>query len=184
MVALAGIGCASAGRKDDVAPPPVQQTTRITTTGAAGMATMGSNDLTLTSEANVGIATLAAPVDKVWEALAPVYQSLGIEVSTLDTPRRTIGNPSLKVRRRLGTVTLTKYIDCGSTQGTQSAETYEIVLNIHTQLQSQSPNSTIVRTTFQSAGRPVSLSTEYRTCASTGALEAKIAELLRNRLGM
>jgi len=50
------------------------------------------------------------------------------------------------------------------------------------QLHSSSPNSTTITTTFQSMGRPVSLSSEYRTCASTGALEKAIADQLTTRL--
>ena len=182
VLSIAGVaGCASSGSAPDsqAAPAPTQQTTRVMTTGAAG-----ASDLTLTSSPNVGVVTLAAPIDRVWTELISVYEALGIETSTVDASRRTLGNPSLKVRRRLGTVPLTKYIDCGSTQGTQSAETYEVTLSIHSQLQSPTPNNTRVTTTFQSMARPINISSEYRTCSSTGALEAKIGELLRTRLGM
>jgi hypothetical protein len=158
-------------------------TTRISTTGAAGAAgTSGMSEMTLSSTPNVGVFTLDATRAKVWPELLGVYNELGIELSMLDQNRGILGNPQLKVRRRLGTVPLTRYIDCGSTQGAQSAETYEVVLNIHSQLQSPSPNSTTVTTTFQSMARPVSMSSEYRTCASTGALEKRIEQLLRTRL--
>lgn len=79
---------------------------------------------------------------------------------------------------------LTKYIDCGSTQGGLSAETYEVVLSIHSQIQTVAPNTNRIRSTFQSYARPISISSEYRTCRSTGALEKSFGELLRKRLGM
>ena len=185
VLSLAGaLACSSTPKDGDQLPPtPPPQTVRISATGAAGVqGTSGTSDLTLTSTPNVGRATIEAAPDKVWTELVEVYKSLGIETSILDRPSRMIGNQSLKVRRRLGTVPLTRYIDCGSTQGAQSAETYEILLNIVSQLHSTSPNSTTITTTFQSMGRPVTLSSEYRTCSSTGALEKAIADQLRTRL--
>ena len=148
------------------------------------MATSGMSSMELSSTPNVGVVTLAAPIDRVWTELVAVYAALGIETSTVDRTNRIIGNSSLKVRRRLGTVNLTKYIDCGSTQGTPSAETYEVLITLHSQLQAATPNNTTVTTTFQSMGRPVSVSSEYRTCTSTGALEKSIGDLLRTRLSI
>ncbi len=186
MLSLALLaGCASSQASDEPAPPaPARETVRISTTGAAGMATTGTSSVELSSSPNVGIVTLAAPMDRVWTELVAVYAALGIDVSTVDRAGRIIGNPSLKIRRRLGTVNLTKYIDCGSTQGAPSAESYEVLLTIHSQLQSPTPNNTTVTTTFQSMGRPVSQSGEYRSCTSTGALEKSIGDILRTRLSM
>ena len=180
------VGCASANQGSDQPPPPApgREVVRISTTGAAGMGTSGTSSVELSSTPNVGVVTLAAPMDKVWTELVAVYGALGIDVSIADRASRTIGNPSLKVRRRLGSTVLTKYIDCGSTQGAPSAESYEVLLSIHSQLQSPTPNNTTVTTTFQSMGRPVSVSGEYRTCTSTGALEKSIGDLLRTRLSM
>jgi hypothetical protein len=185
VLSIAGLaGCASAGSSSNEPPPPapVEQRVRIATTGASGMAMSGTTDVNTSTTANVDAVTINAPVDKVWAELSSVYSALGITTSVADASTRTIGNPSLKARRRLGTVAMTKYIDCGSTQGALSAETYELLLSIHTQLQSVTPNSTRVTTTFQSMGRPASISSEYRTCASTGALEKSIADLVRTRL--
>ena len=133
---------------------------------------------------NVAVVTLTAPVDRVWRELIAVYEALGIPTTTVDPRTYTIGNTQLKVRRRLGTVPLTKYIDCGYTQGTPSAETYEVLLSINSQIQSVGPNTNRVTTTFSSMARPVSMSAEYRTCTSTGQLEKSFGEILRTRLAM
>ena len=181
-------GCASSGSGEDTAPPPpppAQTTTRIATTGARGaQGTAGMSELTLTSTPNVSSVTMTATADEVWKAMIGVYADLGIEVTELNPSARTLGNQQLKVRRRLGKVSLTKYIDCGSTQGGLSAETYEVLLNVTSQVQALSPNSTRVTTNFSSMARPVSISSEYRTCASTGALEKAFGDMLRIRLAM
>ncbi len=185
ILSIAGLaGCASSGANDNPAPPPPEQvTTRISTTGVSGASgTSGMSEMTLSSTPNLGVVTLDATPAKVWTELVGVYGELGIELAVLEQKRGLLGNPQLKVRRRLGTVPLTRYINCGSTQGAQSAETYEIVLNVQSQLHSPSPNSTTVTTIFQSMGRPVSMASEYRTCSSTGALEKRIEQLLRTRL--
>jgi hypothetical protein len=160
-------------------------TTRISTSGAQGVqGTTGLSEMTLNTTPNVGVVTMTAPLDQVWKALIGVYEDLAIPVTTLDERSRLIGNVQLKVRRRLGTVPLTKYIDCGATQGGLSAETYEVILSIQSQVQTLAPNTNRITTTFQSMARPVSVSSEYRTCASSGELEKSIGDLLRRRLAM
>ena len=186
VLALSGaIGCASAGGSGSNTPAPTETSTRIAMTGASGMqGTAGNTDLKLTSTPSVGVARFDAPVDRVWREMGAIYEALGIETNTLDPTRHLIGNAQMKARRRLGTVPLTRYIDCGSTQGTPSAESYEILLNIQSYVTAEGTNGSKVTTTFQSMGRPVSMSGEYRTCTSTGALEKRIEELLRTRLSM
>ena len=185
LALASAIGCASAGSSTSNTPAPTETSTRIAMTGATGMqASAGNADVKLTSTPSVGVATFDAPVDRVWREMGAIYEALGIETNTLDPTRHLIGNPQMKVRRRLGTVPLTKYIDCGSTQGTPSAESYEILLNIHSHVVADGATGSKVTTTFQSMGRPVSMSGEYRTCTSTGALEKRIEELLRTRLSM
>jgi hypothetical protein len=179
MLSIAGLaGCAAApNRTADEVPPP--HPPELVTTAATS-----ALDVTKRPAPNLGIVTMRASVDDVWAALRATYEELGIPVTTLDLPTRTLGNGELKVRRRLGTTPLTTYIDCGDTQGGRSAETYEVMLSIYSQIQSAGPNTNRVRSSFQAMARPVSISSDYRRCQSTGALEKRFGELLRKHLGM
>ena len=66
-------------------------------------------------------------VDRVWP-LRAAYDSLAIPVAVFNAATGTMGNSSLRVRRRLGDVAISKYINCGNVQGGPSADAYEIQL--------------------------------------------------------
>lgn len=176
VLAVAGLaGCAASKRTPKEVPPhrPELVTTAATT----------AFDVTKRPGPDVGAVTLRASVDDVWEALIATYAELGIPVTMRDVSTLTLGNGELKVRRRLGKVPLATYIDCGDTQGGRSADTYEVMLSIYSQIQSVGPNTNRVMSSFQSMGRPVSIASDYRRCSSTGALERSFGELLRKHLG-
>ena len=158
------------------------------TTGSPAMETVrvasGNSAMTTTVRPTVNAsgATVAFSLALTWAALRAVYDSLGIAVATVDQGNHVIGNPEMKLRRRLGEVGLSKYIDCGNTQGAPSAETYEIRMSVFTQAQAATPTSTSVLTTVEARGRPITMSGEYSICSSTGLLERRIAELVKARL--
>ena len=129
--------------------------------------------------ASTGTVTFAP--DKVWGVLAAVYDSLGIPIGTVDPTRRLIGNTGFKAYQRLGTTSLAKLIDCGRTQGFPSADSYDIYLQITTQVQPRDKGSTI-STLVDAAGRPMAVSGDYIKCTSLGTLEAAILAGVRDRL--
>jgi hypothetical protein len=141
-----------------------------------------SMDIRTVRSSTTGVATIASPVEQVWQALQGAYGSLGIPLSTLEADKHTIGNRGLKVRRQLGNVSLVKYLDCGSSQGGPSADSYEIFLSVLSSVKSAAPGETILSTTLEATGRPVSFSSGEVRCTTTGALEGRIAEAVRARV--
>jgi len=114
---------------------------------------------------------------QVWSMLVAAYDSIGIPVNVSNPPQGLLGNDGFKLRRRLKDVPLTRYLDCGSTQGGPSAESYEVMLAVKTQL--LPVNGAITATTMVDASaRPVAISGNYVKCGSTGKLEARIGELI------
>lgn len=118
-------------------------------------------------------------MDQAWLALRTVYDSLGIPIATLDPATHTIGNSSFKIRRKLGNVSLSKYINCGTMQGAPSADSYDIVMTVMTTARRDGAK-TLVMTTVEGQGRPVSLSGDYVRCSSTTALETRIVEMVNS----
>jgi hypothetical protein len=79
---------------------------------------------------------------------------------------------------------LVRLIDCGTTQGGPSADSYDIRLSVLTQVspaEGGGGGSTIV-TTVDAMGRPVAFSGEYVRCTSTGSLETRIADAIQAQL--
>jgi hypothetical protein len=142
----------------------------------------GSMNIPTVRSTTTGVATIASPVERVWGVLPAVYGSLGIPIATQDAESRVIGSSGLKLRRRLGNVSLTKYLDCGSSQGGPSADTYEIFLTVLTRATPGASGETTLSTTVEATGRPVSFSSGDVRCTTTGALEGRIAEGVKGEL--
>ena len=152
---------------------PTSESVRVVGNGPVNIRMSGS-DATTTS-------TVAFPPDQVWRVLPTIYDSLGIPIATVDSKQMLIGNTGFKVYQKLGKTSLSKFIDCGRTQGFPSADSYDVYLQITTQVQAKDQGS-IVSTLFEAAGRPMSISGEYVKCSSFGTLEAAITAAVRGRL--
>ncbi len=175
LLSAAAIAVESCASVPSSSPADVLETVRIS--GTAG--TMQVNTATSTTPTSIA---LGAPLATLWALLPGVYDSLGIPVNAADNGSHTLGNSGFKLRRQLGRVALSRYINCGNTQGPPSADTYEVQLTVLTQLSPDVPSGTVISTTVQAAARPITVSAEFSRCASTGALETAIAGALRARL--
>lgn len=166
-------GCSSPGA---VQGAPAPETVRVVG-GSGGSIAMGMSG----SAADARSVAIAASVPAVWRALPAAYESLSIPISVLDSVTHVVGNSGFNVRRRLGSVPLVRLIDCGTTQGGPSAETYDIRLSVTTQIKAADAGTTI-STTIEPKGKPVAFSGEYINCSSTGVLETRIADAVKSRI--
>jgi hypothetical protein len=115
--------------------------------------------------------------------MASVFDSLGIAVGTLDAQKLVIGNTALKIHGRLGAVPLSRYIDCGQTQGFPSAETYDVHLSVLTQVSpGKEPNTSAIATMVEAAARPMQFKGDYALCQTKGELEVRIPRIALQRL--
>ena len=136
--------------------------------------------LATTSTPVAGVSLVWKPIATMWQALPAVYDSLGIPRTTIDPASHTIGNLGMQIRRQLGKVRLSKYLDCGNAQQGPSADSYDVHLKVVTQLQEQPSGHTQVTTTVDGMAKPFMLSGEYSRCASTGEIELKVHKLLES----
>ena len=117
---------------------------------------------------------LTVSVDEVYALLNEAYAAVGIEVSTVDSRTRTLGNASFRAVRRLGSRPLTDYVRCAeSAPGGLAAATRPVhlsVLSIIAPAEEFSRLTTKVQATTSMSERPGAV-----LCSSTGMLEAEIA---------
>jgi hypothetical protein len=170
LVSLVCAGCASAHPES---VRPTQESVRVVGETGLNIRMSGSDGATT--------GTVAFTPEKVWSVLPAVYDSLGIPVATVDSKRYLLGNTGFKAYQKLGKTSLAKYIDCGKTQGFPSADSYDVYLQITTQVQPKDAGSTI-STLLEAAGRPMAISGDYIKCSSLGALESAILAGVRDRL--
>jgi hypothetical protein len=168
---------ACASSKGASVPPQPDQTIRIPSSSGGNATT-----LAIAPSNAPSTRTIRASAEKIWSVLPAVYDSLRLPVTDRDPAGRTIGTSSFKLRRALGGVRLSHYLDCGSTQGAPSADSYEILFSMTTRLDSEAADATTVTTTIDAMGRPVFVSAEYIHCGSTGGIEKRFFDILNAEL--
>lgn len=149
---------------------PVTETTRVTSGSQVGMDMMTTN----TTHA----VNLRAPLSVVWGLLPSVFDSVGIAVANVDPTTHEIGNRGFAVGRQIGGVMTSRFFDCGSNGGASQAFSYDLFVSLITVATPAGANATTISSRADVKGRPVSTSGAWLQCASTGALEQKIAETL------
>lgn len=163
-------GCASAPAGSGA---PGRETMRISGAGNLRMAAIDQ-----TTEVKVD-----SPVGKVWHALPAAFESLGIPITDVDTATHTITNGGLKIRRALGKVSLSRYIDCGTTQIGENADSYDVALTVTSHIEEEPTSGlSVLRTTVEAWARPIAFSRDYARCSSRGALEKRLAEAVKSQL--
>jgi hypothetical protein len=174
-LALAALlGCASSASTVDTAGTP--ESVRIQGSGGAATITRITSNTAMTLYA-------ATTLDSAWNALPAVFAALEIPVTTTQPREYTLGGESVKVRRSLGKVPLSRYLDCGQTAGNSpNADMYDVFLTVVTQLREDQKKGVAISTSVQGLARSPNLTNNTSTCASTGTLEQRIATLLRERV--
>ncbi|HXY30248.1 MAG TPA: hypothetical protein VEI06_06025 [Gemmatimonadaceae bacterium] len=134
------------------------------------------------AEHNIVANTIPAPADKVWKYLPETYTELGIDPGTVDSEHFVYGNTSARVRRQIGGVRISKYLECGSQAGTPTADVYDIYISVLTKVEPGDAGTSTVKTQVEGQALPEGVSGHNVRCATTGALEARIAKMLNDRM--
>jgi len=163
-------GCAPAGSGAGTGSP--SGPTRI-------LPTVGATEIQIAEDGPI-VRVVASSPEQVWNALPTVYQSVGITGATADPAARVYGNRRLLARGRLGGQQLSRYLNCGRTSaGYPAADVYRIQLSVTTLVRPAASGRSEVQTEVTASGKSTEgTSTDPVRCASTGALEARIARLL------
>ena len=141
----------------------------------------GSVDLHIRQDDPSNERVLELPLETVWRLLPAVYDSLGVDVTTVNISGRLFGADGVKIRRSLKGVPLSRYFDCGTTQIGANADEYEITLTLLTQARAASPTSTRVAVTTIAMARPVARRQNPQNCTILGTLDAKLYDTLRRQ---
>jgi hypothetical protein len=124
---------------------------------------------------------LVVGVDKAWAAVPAVYGEIGIEPTLVDSKQHVFGNAGANYRRRLGSQRMSRYFDCGSTAGISNADDYDLLIRVITQIIPAEGGLSAVRTQAEATGHATATSGQVVRCASTGALEERIAHMVSDQ---
>ncbi len=152
-----------------------------TTQLIVGSSSVNSLSVGMTSSTTSIATSVPTSQDSTYQLVRRVYAELEIPVSIENGSSRSVGNETMKVRRRLAGLTMQNIVDCGEKMGLRNAETWDIEMNLLTYVQKDAAGTgAVVMTRIQALGHDPSLSTrESATCSTTGELEAKIGRLVK-----
>ncbi|MCA0377037.1 MAG: hypothetical protein LCH84_15405 [Gemmatimonadetes bacterium] len=172
LASLTALAACASGNAGSTSRAPVTQTI-----GGAGV---GRATITTTTEADV--MTLPFDADMVFRVLPSLYDSLGVQINTVDPARRMIGNNGFKLRQRLGKAVLSTLIDCGNTQIGPNADSYDVYLSVITTVTPAGAGASTLSTLLEAQARPITYNQAYNRCTTKGTLEQRLADLVTRRL--
>lgn len=179
---LAGAAVAACSSNPAPATPTPEVPATTAQTVRVSSASMGSTSARIVPSGGPNILRVEASVDRIWKALPAIYDSLAIPLTVHDPRNRVIGNEGMVIRRRLGKVALSKYLECGRSQMDQNADTYEITLSVVTRLNVIDSAQTKVTTLVEASARGLQFAGQASACTTTGTLEIRFHQLLKNAL--
>jgi hypothetical protein len=121
---------------------------------------------------------LLVDVDKAWAAVPTVYGELGIQPSVIDSKQHVYGNAGANIRRSIGNQRMSRYFDCGATAGIANADSYDMLVRVLTQIVPTEGGLSKLRTQAEATAHANAVSGAPVRCSSTGALEARIAQMV------
>lgn len=105
-----------------------------------------------------------------------------MKVEVVNSTELRMGNEAFRARRRIGNLPMARLLSCGGTIGAPNAENvrHHAVCSVPTFR--RAPGSTTLSTVVQGVGRSPNFAGNDVSCASTGAIERRIEELVRAKL--
>lgn len=166
--------CASSGSSPDPGLPTPSE--RVVATDNQGTF---RTTVTPNAKTHIGVAP-----SRVFDALKPVFEELGIPVSLNEPSTGRFGNPDFSKTRKLGTEPISSYMNCGETIMGPAADHYKVYMSLVSMVRPDGHGETNLETAFTAQARNMEGTTSDRVaCGTTGRLEDLIKQRLLARLG-
>jgi hypothetical protein len=122
------------------------------------------------------------PAERTWALLPVAYDALGLPLSLVDPQHRVLGAGKVRAQGRLAGTWLSRYVECGTAvTGLPNADSFVVTLDVQTQVTSSGDGARAgLATAVQASGRPANVASNNAVnCVSTGALERRIADVVK-----
>jgi hypothetical protein len=121
--------------------------------------------------------------DSIFVALDAIFSDLKIPVETRDPKAGLLHNLNSQFSRRLGGVSLSRYLDCGRGFNGNNADVYRITLAISAWVEPGTGDPQRLHVAIAASGRdPGGNNTGHSPCTSKGTLEELITSRVRARV--
>lgn len=127
--------------------------------------------------------TLDAPVDQVFNAVTSTYAFLKVPITYSDRNLGEQGNKKFIMSRMFDGQPVASYLNCGDDPfGGPNADSNPVTVLLVTRARPAGGTTTIVETTLSGVTHKGTSSTGPIYCATTGALEQHIADMVQSRV--
>ncbi|MBI3791597.1 MAG: hypothetical protein HY275_12065 [Gemmatimonadetes bacterium] len=174
-----GAATTGAGRGPATSGSTVYDRTRVDVVGKQEMVV----DMTVARQRFVSATTIGKPIDQVWGVLPEIWTALGLSAEGISSSEHRLVTGNMRIRRQLGGVSLSRFLDCGRTAMGPNADSYFITLKVETILVSAGSN-TIVQSALVATGEGTGNGGSTTHCSTTGELENRIGDRLLKRASM
>lgn len=140
----------------------------------------GAGVLSITGENGTIAVTMGAPLQSVWRVLPTAFDSVGIQLTTIDPKKHLMANEGFKIRQKLKNERLSTYFECGTTQVGPNADSYELFIRVDSFLEPVRGDSTRTKMTVAvtASAKPLQFSQDYSRCTSKTLLERKMLDVV------
>lgn len=125
--------------------------------------------------------TLAVTADKLWSALPGAFAELGVPLSVVDSTAHYLGAIRVTTRRPVSGLRLSTIVECGTGSYGPNAERYTVQLTVLAGVQALDASRSALAIKVDGSAAPNGLSSTVK-CESNGALEDKLASIVRTQL--
>ncbi|MDQ6717307.1 MAG: hypothetical protein M3Z17_03040 [Gemmatimonadota bacterium] len=176
LLLLSAFGCASSTN--------IGSSAQSTTTNIAGVTTGTFAKLSMVAESEPVVLPLAASPEGAWAQVAPAYTEIGIPLTIVAADAKLAGNQGFNVRRSIGRIPMRNYLRCGDDGTGPNADTYQISMNIATQIQKVDDGTSKVATVMDATATSPTMGGNLIHCSTTGELEARVNEVVATLLNL
>lgn len=169
------VGCAPSPRSGDAVIVPQEAPSRVGRGGTGGA-------ILIENERGVMTATIRAPAPEVYDAVARVYADLEIPVTMQDKVQGVVAADGFRMSRIDGRRN-SRWLDCGMEMTGPLADNADVTATVTTLVESAGRGEARIHTQVDGTARRRASATGGLGCSTTGRLEARILEQVRELLG-
>lgn len=127
-------------------------------------------------------ATIAAPPDKVWEAVVSSYAMLKVNLTHVNRPAGEVGNRRFVMSRSFFNRPVSAYLNCGDDPlAGPNADSYPVTASFVTRVRAEG-TGTVIETSLSGLMSKGGASSGEVYCSTTGALERQFAAMVASRI--
>jgi hypothetical protein len=125
--------------------------------------------------------TLDVSADRLWAALPAAYAELGVPLTVVDSASHYLGAIRVTTRRPVSGLRLSAIVECGTGSFGPNAERYTVQLTLLAGVQTLDASHSALAIKVDGSAAPNGLSSTVK-CESNGALEDKLASIVRRQI--